>query len=168
MAKNNTRITAEPGKQEIIISREFDAPRELVFKAFTDPKLYVQWLLGPRRLGLTMALDKFEPKTGGAWRYKHKDQNGNEYAFHGSYHEVLAPERIIDTFEFEGLPEKGHVSLETAKFEELPDGRTKLTIQAVFQSIADRDGMLQSGMDEGVKDSYDRLGELLEKMKKEQ
>jgi len=161
MTKNRTRISGEPGKQEIIITREFDAPRELVFKAFTDPKLYVQWLLGPRRLGLTMRLDRFEPKTGGMWRYIHKDRNGNEYAFHGVNHEVLAPERLIDTFEFEGLPEKGHVSLETAKFEELPGGRTRLTIQDVFQSVADRDGMLQSGMEEGVNDSFDRLEELL-------
>jgi uncharacterized protein YndB with AHSA1/START domain len=96
----------------------------------------------------------------------HKDQEGNEYAFHGVYHEVLSPERIIDTFEFEGLPEKGHVILETAKFEELPGGKTKLTAQAVFQSVADRDGMLQSGMEEGVNDSHERLDELLEKMKK--
>lgn len=164
MAKNNkTTIIAEPGKQEIIITREFDAPRELVFKAFTDPKLYIQWL-GPRRL--TMILETFEPRNGGSWRYIHKDQEGNEYAFHGVYHEVTPPERIIDTFEFEGLPEKGHVALETARFEELPGNRTELTSQSVFQSVADRDGMLQSGMEEGVNDSYDRLNELLEKMQK--
>ncbi len=159
---NQTKITAEPGKQELFITREFDAPRELVFKAFTDPKLYTQWL-GPREL--TMILEKFEPKNGGSWRYIHKDKDGNEYAFHGVYHEVTAPERIIDTFEFEGLPEKGHVILETARFEALPGDRTKLTSQAVFQSVADRDGMLQSGMERGVDDSYDRLDELLEKMR---
>ena len=159
---SKTNITAEPGKQEILITREFDAPRELVFKAFTDPKLYTQWL-GPRRL--TITLEKFEPKSGGSWRYIHKDEDGNEYAFHGVYHEITAPERIIDTFEFECLPEKGHVILETARFETLPGNRTKLVSQAVFQSVADRDGMLQSGMEEGVNDSYDRLDELLEKMK---
>jgi uncharacterized protein YndB with AHSA1/START domain len=153
-------IRAEPGKQEIVITREFDAPRELVFKAFTDPKLYVQWLLGPKSHGLKMRLDRFEPKTGGMWRYIHTDQSGNEYAFHGSYHEVLAPERIIDTFEFEGSPERGHVSLETTRFEELPGRRTKLTIQSVFQSVSDRDAMLQSGMEEGINDSFDRLTEL--------
>jgi uncharacterized protein YndB with AHSA1/START domain len=162
-ANTKTIISAKPGKQEIVITREFDAPRELVFKAFTDPKLYVQWLLGPKKLGLKMTLDKFEPRTGGVWRYIHKDQDGNEFAFHGSYHEVLAPERLIDTFEFEGLPEKGHVSLETAKFEELPGERTKLTIQSVFQSVADRDGMIQSNMEEGINDSFDRLAELLAK-----
>jgi uncharacterized protein YndB with AHSA1/START domain len=164
MIKNDpTKITAEPGKQEMIIEREFDAPRELVFKAFIDPKLYVEWLV-PR--GLTTTLETFEPRNGGSWRYIQKDTNGNEYAFHGVNHEVLSPERIIGTFEFEGLPEKGHVILETARFEELPGNRTKLTSQSVFQSVVDRDGMLQSVMEEGVNDSYDRLDELLRKMQK--
>ncbi|HEX4203609.1 MAG TPA: SRPBCC domain-containing protein, partial [Ktedonobacteraceae bacterium] len=110
--KNRTNVSAEPEELEIIITREFDAPRELVFQAFTDPTLYVQWL-GPRRF--IMTIETFEPKNGGRWRYIHRDQNGNAYAFHGVYHEVLAPELIIDTFEFEGLPEKGHVGLETIK-----------------------------------------------------
>jgi uncharacterized protein YndB with AHSA1/START domain len=158
-----TKIKAEPGKQEIIIEREFDAPRELVFKAFTDPELYVQWV-GLR--GLTNTLETFEPRNGGSWRYIQKDADGNEYAFHGVNHEVLAPERIIGTFEFEGLPEKGHVILETARFEALPGNRTKMTSQSVFQSVVDRDGMLQSGMEEGVNDSYDRLDELLKNMLK--
>ena len=163
-AKNNeTKITAEPGKQELLITRGFDAPRELVFKAYTDPELYVQWL-GPRRLKMT--LEKFEPTNGGSWRYIHRDENGNEYAFHGVHHEVTRPERIISTFEFEGLPEPGHVSLETATFEELPGGKTWVTTKAVFQSVADRDGMLQSGMEKGVNDSHDRLDELLAKIQK--
>jgi uncharacterized protein YndB with AHSA1/START domain len=164
MIKTNiTTITAEPGKQEFIITREFNAPRELVFKAYTDPKLYIQWI-GPRELAMT--LEKFEPITGGMWRYIQKDQNGNEFAFHGVNHEITAPERIISTFEFEGLPEKGHVILQTVRFEELPGNRTKVTSQAIFQSAEDRDGMLQSGMEEGVNDSNERLDELLEKMKK--
>jgi uncharacterized protein YndB with AHSA1/START domain len=163
-AKNNeTKITAEPGKQELLITRGFDAPRELVFKGYTDPELYVQWL-GPRRLKMT--LEKFEPTNGGSWRYIHRDENGNEYAFHGVHHEVTRPERIISTFEFEGLPEPGHVSLETATFEELPGGKTWVTTKAVFQSVADRDGMLQSGMEKGVNDSHDRLDELLAKIQK--
>lgn len=159
--KNQTTIIAEPGKQEMLIVREFDAPRELVFRAFTDPELYVQWL-GPRRL--TMMLDTFEPRNGGRWRYIHKDQSGNEYGFHGVYHEVLAPERIIDTFEFEGLPQAGHVCLETLTLEVLPGGGTRLTAQSIFQSVADRDGALQSGMEEGLNNSYARLTELLETM----
>ena len=157
---SKTKVTAEPGKQEIWIERVFDAPRELVFKAFTDPRLYQQWL-GPRED--TMTLETFEPKSGGRWRYLHKDKQGNQFGFHGVYHEVLAPERIIDTFEFEGLPEKGHVVLETLKLEALPGGQTKIRIQSVFQSVADRDGMLQSGMEGGMNESFDRLDELLKK-----
>jgi uncharacterized protein YndB with AHSA1/START domain len=156
-----TNITAEPGKQEIVITREFDAPRELVFKACTDPNLIPQWW-GPRNL--STRVDKMDVRPGGQWRFINRDAEGNEYAFHGVYHEVLAPERVIDTFEFEGLPETGHVTLETMKLEALPGGRTKLIAQSVFQSVADRDGMLQGGMEEGVNDTYDRLAELLKKM----
>jgi len=161
---NQAKFTAEPGKQEFFIERELDAPRELVFKAFTDPNLYVQWL-GPR--GITMSLVKFEPRTGGMWRYISKDKDGTEFGFHGVNHEVLAPERIIDTFEYEGLPEKGHVALQTARFVELPGGRTKVMIQAVFQSVADRDGMIQSGAEKGTTESYQRLDDLLEKMERQ-
>jgi len=161
MAKNETKIIAEPGKQEILITREFDAPRELVFIAYTDPKLYEQWI-GPR--GLEITLEKFESKNGGSWRYIQRDEEGNEFAFHGVNHEVLVPERIIGTFEFEGLPESGHVILETARFEALADNRTKVTSQSVFLSVEDRDGMIQSGMEEGMNESYERLDELLEKM----
>src|SRR5438105_2262313 len=122
---NKTIVKAEPGKQELFIIREFDAPRELVFKAHVDPKLYTQWL-GPR--GYTMILEKFELKMGGSFRYIHKDINGNQFAFHGVYHTVMAPELLIGTFEFDGLPTPGHVELDTARFEELPGKRTKLTI----------------------------------------
>ena len=161
MPANKTTILAEPGKQEILITREFDAPRGLVFKACTDPKLIPQWW-GPRYL--STEVDQMDVRPGGQWRFINRDAEGNEYAFHGVYHEVLAPERIIDTFEFEGLPETGHVTLETMKLVELPGGRTRLTVQSVFQSVADRDGMLQGGMQEGVNDTYDRLAELLKKM----
>jgi len=161
MTANQTHILAEPGKQEIVITREFDAPRELVFKACTDPTLLAQWW-GPRYL--STEVDKMDVRPGGEWRFINRDAEGKAYAFHGVYHEVLAPERIIDTFEFEGLPETGHVTLETMKLEALPGGRTKLITQSVFQSVADRDGTLQSGMEEGVKDTYERLAELLKKM----
>ena len=103
-------------------------------------------------------------RPGGQWRFINRDAQGNAYAFHGVYHEVLAPERIIDTFEFEGLPETGHVTLETMKLEALPGDRTRLTTQSVFQSITDRDAMLQSGMETGINDSYDRLAEVLKKL----
>ena len=160
--RNETIVIAEPEKQEILITREFDAPRELVFRAHIDPELYVQWL-GPREL--TMKLETFEPRSGGSYRYVHTDPAGNQYGFHGVNHEVLPPERIISTFEFEGLPETGHVVLGTLRFEALPGNRTKLTSQSVFQSVADRDGMLQAGMERGVNEGYDRLVELLAKEK---
>ena len=156
-SKNKTTITAEPGTQEIFITREFEAPRDLVFKAHTDPKLFVQWI-GPR--GLTTRLESFEPVSGGKWRFVQKDQDGNEFGFHGVFHEV-SPERVIQTFEFDGLPESGHVVLETLRLEDLPDGRTRLTTQSVYQSVADRDGMVQAGMETGVVEGYERLEEIL-------
>jgi uncharacterized protein YndB with AHSA1/START domain len=162
MSKNRTKITAEPGKQELVITREFDAPPELVFKAHTDPDLFVRWI-GPH--DLTTALETFEPVSGGRWRFIQKDKDGNEYGFHGVFHEV-SPERMIQTFEFEGLPESGHVTLETLKLEALPTGRTRLTAQSVFQSVADRDGMIQAGMEHGVTEGYERLDEILEKLQK--
>ncbi|SFJ12354.1 Uncharacterized conserved protein YndB, AHSA1/START domain [Paenibacillus sp. UNC496MF] len=158
----DTLITAEPGKQTIGITREFDAPRELVFRAFTDPELYAEWL-GPREL--TMKLETFEPRDGGFYRYVHADAAGNEYGFRGVFHEVTAPERIIQTFEFEGMPERGHVTLETALFHELPGGRTRIVMESVFRSVEGRDGMLQSDMERGVRDSYARLADMLERLK---
>src|SRR5690242_11330333 len=161
---NQTTIIAEPGKQEVVITREFDAPRELVFKVFTDPELLPQWW-GPRYL--STIVEKMDVRPGGQWRFIQHDDQGNEYAFHGVYHEVLAPERIIDTFEFEGLPETGHVTLETMRLVELPGGRTRLITQSIFQSAMDRDAMLQSGAESGVNETYDRLSEILEKAKNE-
>jgi uncharacterized protein YndB with AHSA1/START domain len=156
---NKTKVTAEPGKQELFITREFDAPRELVFKAHTDPDLYVQWV-GPNDLKMT--IDKLDSYSGGSYRFAH-ERDGHKYTFHGVYHEVLAPERIIGTFEFDGLPETGHVILGTTKFEELPGDRTRLVHQSVFQSVADRDGMIQSGMERGVSEGYEKLDALLAK-----
>jgi uncharacterized protein YndB with AHSA1/START domain len=163
MSNNQTKITVEPGKQELTIVREFDAPRELVFQAHTDSELFAQWL-GPRRYATE--IKKFEPRDGGSYRFVSKDSEGNEFGFHGVYHEVSAPEKIIWTFEYEELPEKGHVSLETGTFEALPGERTRLVSHSVYLSVADRDGMVESGMEEGVNQGYERLDELLEKMKK--
>jgi uncharacterized protein YndB with AHSA1/START domain len=160
--KNKTTIKAEPGVQELFISREFDAPRELVFKAHTDPELYSQWL-GPR--GYEMKLETFEPHSGGRYRYIHKDPEGNEYGFHGVFHEI-SEELMIQTFEFEGLPEKGHVSLDSMRLEELPGGRTRITIHSVYPSVADRDGMIQAGMERGLNEGYERLDEILGKLQR--
>jgi len=155
MSNNKTIITAEPGKQEVFVMREFDAPRELVYKAHVDPKLYVQWL-GPR--GYEMILETFEPVNGGKYRYIHKDKDGNEFGFHGTFHE-LSIDNMVQTFEFEGYP--GHVSLDTMTLEELPGNRTKATIHSVFQSVSDRDGMIQNGMEKGMREGYERLDDIL-------
>jgi uncharacterized protein YndB with AHSA1/START domain len=158
---NKATITVEPGKQELFITREFDAPRALVFKAHTDPNLYVRWL-GPH--GYEMDLQTFEPVSGGRYRYVHKDRDGNRFGFHGVFHEV-SQDLMIQTFEFEGLPEKGHVVLDTMRLEELPGERTRITIQSVYQSVADRDGMVEAGMETGVNEGYERLDEILEQLK---
>jgi len=161
MNKNETKVVAEAGKQELLITREFDAPRELVFRTFTEVELIKQWL-GP--CDMTMEVETMESYTGGSWRFIHTDPRGNEYGFHGVMHEVLKPARLIRTFEFEGLPETGHVSLEIATFDELPDNRTKLTIQCIFRSVVDRDGMVASGMERGLNDSHENLDKLLAKL----
>jgi len=156
MSKLN--LIAVPGVQETIITHTFDAPPALVFKAMTDPTLIPQWW-GPRNL--TTTIDKLELRKGGIWRFVQRDAEGNTYAFNGVYHTIEAPERLVYTFEFEGMP--GHVLLETAVFEEV-DGKTKLTEQAVFQSVQDRDGMIQSGMESGAAEGHERLTELLQKI----
>ena len=156
MAK--TQITAEPGVQQIVITREFAAPRDLLFRAYTEPELLVQWL-GPRRL--TMTVDHFDVRDGGTWRYTHHGADGIEHGFHGVYHGAPSPDGITQTFEYEGAP--GHVSLETLTFEER-DGKTLVRQSAVFQSVEDRDSAVQSGMEEGINDSMERLDELLARL----
>ncbi len=155
-----TVVTAEPGKQELFISREFDAPRDLVWRAHTDPELYAQWV-GPH--GMTMNIEKWDFRDGGSYKYTH-ERGGHKYAFFGVNHEVHAPERFIGTFEFDGLPERGHVIMGKTTFEELPDGRSRVVHQSVFFSVADRDGMVQSGMERGVTDGYEKLDAMLETM----
>lgn len=154
-----TRIVAESGKQEIVISREFDAPKDLVFKACTDPGLVSQWW-APE--GITTTVEEMDAKPGGTWRVTQRDAEGNKYAFHGVYHEVT-PERIVDTIEYETMP--GHVLLETETIEDLGGGRTKVTDHLVFQSVDDRDGMLQSGMEEEMTGPMERLAGLLQSLK---
>jgi uncharacterized protein YndB with AHSA1/START domain len=150
-----TKITAEPGLPYIDMSREFDAPRDLVYRAFTDPDLLAQWL-GPRRL--TMIVDKFDVRDGGAWRYIHREQDGTEYGFHGVFHGMPTPDAMVQTFEFEGAP--GHIALDTIGLEER-DGRTMLRGHSVYQSVEDRNAMVESGMESGLNEGFDRLEELL-------
>lgn len=156
---NQIKLEAKPNALDIVVTREFDAPREKVFEAYIKPDLFQKWV-GPRNL--TMRLEKFEPRDGGSWRHVSTDENGNESAFHGVNHEILYPERLIGTFEYEGLPEAGHVLLQRSVFEELPDNRTRVTSTSVFLTQEDRDGMLQSGMEAGMKESFEKLDELLQ------
>jgi uncharacterized protein YndB with AHSA1/START domain len=155
---SKTQITAEPGIPQIIIEREFDAPRDLVFRAYTDPELIVQWL-GPR--DLKMRIEEYDVRDGGRWRYVSTDAEGNEYGFHGLFHGTPSPDGAVQTFEFEGTP--GHVALETLTLVER-DGRTLVRTVSSFQSVEDRDGMVASGAERGVHDSNERLGELLARM----
>ena len=150
-----TQIDAPAGVPFIDITREFDAPRDLVFRAYSDPELIVQWL-GPRKY--TMNLDAWDARDGGTWRYTHSDDQGNAYGFHGVFHGDQTADGMLQTFEFEGWP--GHVSLESIRFEER-DGKTIIRNHSVYQSVADRDGMIESGMEEGMNDGFDRLDELL-------
>ncbi len=154
MSKLN--LTVEPGKNDFRYTRVLDAPRELVYRAYTDPDLLRQWL-GPRRL--TMTLCNMDVRPGGSWRFVHADNEGHEYGFHGVFHDVKPNERLVRTFEWEGMP--GHVSLETAEFEEQGD-KTLIKGQSVFQSVEDRDGMVSSGMEAG----WEQLDEALEQFKK--
>lgn len=152
-------IIAVTGRQEIVFTREFDAPRELVFRAWMDPELLSRWL-GPHRL--TIEVVEMDPRPGGSWRFVHREPDGSaEYGFRGVHHDVTPPERVIRTFEFEGFP--GHVQLETLLLEDI-GGRTKMTAQSVFQSVEDRDGMIASGMESGVREGFSKLDALLKEM----
>ena len=150
-----TQISADPKVPLIRITREFDAPPEKVFRAHTDPDLVVQWL-GPR--SHQMRIDHYDCRTGGSYRYLHIS-DGTEFGFHGSFHEVRPSELIIQTFTFEGAPDD--VALERLVFEDLGDGRTRLTSTSLVESFEARDAFIATGMEEGVRESYERLDELL-------
>src|SRR5215471_19107013 len=154
-----TEYVIEPGKQEIITTTVLDAPRELVFRAYTEPELFEQWW-GPRRY--KTEIEKFDSRPGGEWRVVQVGDDGSRHAFRGVNHDVVAPERICSTFEYLGVP--GHVALQTATFEALGN-RTRLVTQQVFQSVMDRDGMVASGMKSGADESMERMADLLETMK---
>jgi uncharacterized protein YndB with AHSA1/START domain len=149
-----TVITAPQGQPFIEFEREFDAPPELVYRAFREPELIVQWL-GPRKY--EMVLDKFDPRAGGEYRYIHRNDEA-EWAFHGVFHSMDI-DNMVQTFEFEGAP--GHVSLDRQSIEALSGGRSRILGHSVFQSVAARDAMVENGMAEGVEDGYNRLDELL-------
>jgi uncharacterized protein YndB with AHSA1/START domain len=156
---SKTVITAEPGAAQIIVTREFDAPRDLVFRAHTDPDLLEQWL-GPR--AFSMVVERYETRHGGRWRYVHRDSQGQEYWFRGVFHGDPSPDSIVQTFEFEGAP--GHVMLTTTTLEPR-GGRTLMRAVTSFQSVEDRDAMVAADMETGARDSGERLEELLDELR---
>ncbi|MGA7203891.1 MAG: SRPBCC family protein [Specibacter sp.] len=156
MTTNNALVvTAEPGVPFVGAVREVDAPVAEVFRAYTDPALVIQWM-GPRALAMTIAA--WDVRTGGVWAFTHTDPDGNAYGFRGVFHDVVPNLSLVRTFEFDGYP--GHVSLERVEFEDL-GGRTRILNHTAFQSQEDRDGMVASGMEYGVREGYERLEELL-------
>jgi uncharacterized protein YndB with AHSA1/START domain len=156
MEKPTTK--AIPGSLDMVIIHKFDAPRELVYKIYTDPNLIPEWW-GPRNL--TTKVEKMELRPGGIWRYIQQDPQNNIFAFHGVYHSLELNKQIISTFEWEGMP--GHVILVTTNFED-EGNRTIVTQQDVFQSVQDRDGMMQQGMEQGTIEGDERFNELLARL----
>ena len=158
MAENKTASATKwtyVSDREVKIERVFDAPRELVFRAYTDPGLIARWW-GPGNL--TTTVEQMDVRPGGNWRYVQRDPDGNEYGFHGEYREVVPPARLVSTFEFEGAP--GAVIVDSATFEDL-GGKTKLTITSTTDNPEALKGMLESGMEEGANETYDRLAALV-------
>jgi uncharacterized protein YndB with AHSA1/START domain len=155
MTTHETEIVLDPRVPLVRITREFDAPPAKVFRAHTDPDLVAQWL-GPRRH--EMKLDHYDCRTGGSYRYVHVS-DGNEYAFHGSFHEVRPAELIVQTFTYEGAPDE--VALERLVLEDLGEGRTRLVATSLVDSFEGRDAFVASGMESGIRESYERLDELL-------
>jgi len=157
-ASSHTLTVTTPSDREIVMTRTFDAPRELVFEAMTKPEHMKEWW-GPR--GYTLPVCEIDLRPGGAYRFVSADAEGNEYAFRGEYREIVPPEKIVWTFEFEGMP--GNVSVDTMTLTE-EDGKTTITSTSLFDDVEQRDGMLASGMETGAVETYDRLAELLEKL----
>ncbi len=146
-----------PTDREIHIERVFDAPRDRVFAAFTNPELIPEWW-GP--YGTTTTVDEMDVRTGGRWRFVVRNSDGSESGFRGAYREVTPPERIVQTFEWE--PMAGHVSVDSSTFEDLGD-RTRIVTTSTFHTTEERDGMLESGMEGGLNETYARFDEVLAK-----
>jgi uncharacterized protein YndB with AHSA1/START domain len=153
---NPVTITAPEGVPFVEIVREFDAPVEAVYNAYADPKLVKQWL-GPN--GYDMQIDTYDLESGGRYRYVHTNPAGDSFAFNGVFHRARPNELIIQTFEWEGMPDQ--VSIETVRFEDLGGGRSRIVGQSVFPSVEGRDGMIENGMETGVVEGYERLDAVL-------
>lgn len=155
MGDHSMQVTT-PSDREVVMSRVFDAPRDLVFEAHTSCEHMSHWW-GPRRYVISQCDIDFRP--GGAYRIVQRGAEGDEYAFRGEFREIDRPSRLVWTFEWEGMP--GHVSVQTVTFDE-QDGKTTLTATAVYDSVEDRDGTLASGMTEGAAETWDRLAEYVQ------
>lgn len=153
--KNDPLKVTLPSDKEIVMTRTFDAPRRFVFEALSKCEHLKHWW-GPRQYELTRCELDFRP--GGKWRFVQRGPDGVEYGFRGEIREIVPNERVVQTFEFEGMP--GHISVETLTLTE-KDGKTTWTTRSVFASAEDRDGMLQSGMEQGANETMDRLEEYL-------
>lgn len=154
--ENKLIVSIDYDRLEILFKREFDAPRELVWKIITDPALIPQWW-GPAYL--TTKVDKMDVRPGGEWRYVQRTPDGTEYGFNGVYKEIVPPQRLVQTFEFE--PMAGHISVETATLSDLPGGRTLWLGVAKYDTLEDLKGMAESGMEAGATEMYNRLDALL-------
>ena len=154
----NVYTLALPSDKELVMTRVFNAPRELVFRAHTDPALVAQWW-GWRNY--TTIVDQFDVRPGGKWRIVGRGPDGKEEGFRGEFREIVAPERFSWTWEYEGMP--GHVLIEKYAFEE-HEGKTTLTATSTFDSQEDRDGLIATGMEEGANETGDRLEELLARL----
>jgi len=153
---SDMEVIIEPGKQDIVFKRSFDAPRDVVFKALTDPKLISSWW-GPRKY--ETIVDRQEARDGGSWRYINRNpETGEEFGFHGVFHKV-SPELVAQTSEFEGFP--GVPALEWMTLEER-NGRTYLTAVSLAPSVEARDMVVATGMESGARETYDRLEEVVE------
>ena len=159
MVQQSSPLTVTtPSDREIRIERVFDAPRELVWRAHTDPKLIEQWW----GRGNKLVIERLEVERGGHWRFVEHGPDG-VHGFEGRFREVTPPERLVQTFEWDGMP--GYVAVNTATFEDLGDGRTKIVATSLFHTTDERDGMLQSGMETGLGESYEALDHLLATMR---
>lgn len=153
---NPVTITAPEGLPFIDIEREFDAPVAQVFEAYRDPALFAKWV-GPKNLSID--LERYDFTTGGGYRFLNRDDQGNEYALRGVFHVVRENEFAVQTFEFEGVPDA--VSIESLTLTPLDGDRTRVSIHAVYPSVAARDGMISSGMEYGVTEGYKKLDDVL-------
>ena len=151
-----TTVTAPEGLPFIEIERDFDAPVEAIFRAHKDPELLKRWL-GPR--GFEMQIDTYDFSTGGRYRYIHTNGDGEQFTFNGVFHVIRENELAIQTFEFEQFPDV--VSIETLRFQDLGNGRSRLLIHSAYPSVEARDGMVAGNMEAGVSEGYERLEEVL-------